>query len=92
MKLRKILRVLLPSLVVMLAWGCSDSSAPAAGGAGTASGEKSKAGADKAIQSRKGVEQSLGTKEIEEDKLPGTLEIGLAIGSTVAMIACFKYL
>ena len=35
---------------------------------------KSTSGADKGLATKKGVSQSLGSKEIEEDKLPGKLE------------------
>ena len=34
---------------------------------------------------------TLGSKEIDEDLLPGKKEIGLAIGSTIAMIAATTY-
>ncbi|MBI2424450.1 MAG: hypothetical protein HYV27_16590 [Candidatus Hydrogenedentes bacterium] len=34
---------------------------------------------------------TLGSKEIDEELLPGKKEIGLAIGSTIAMIAVMKY-
>lgn len=47
---------------------------------------------EKDIASRKGVANSLATKEFDQKKLPGTLEIGLAIGSTVASIAAIKWL
>jgi hypothetical protein len=93
MKTKRVLRFLLPALVVAFAMGCGDSAPPAPdAGANAAKDSAGKKGGDKKIGSKKGVEGSLGTKEIEEEKLPGTLEIGLALGSTVAMIACFKYL
>jgi hypothetical protein len=47
---------------------------------------------DKKIATKEGVAGSLGNKEIEEDQLPGTLEIGFAIGSVMACIAAFKFL
>ena len=47
---------------------------------------------DKAIASKEGVSGSLGSKEIDEEKLPGKLEMGFAFGSVVAMIAAIKYL
>lgn len=47
---------------------------------------------EKEIASRKGVSGSLGSKDIDEKKLPGTMEIGLAIGTTVASIAAIKWL
>ncbi len=50
------------------------------------------AAADKELATKKGVSGSLGSKEFEEDKLPGALEIGLAVGSIIAMIAVIKYL
>ena len=49
-------------------------------------------GADKEMATKKGVADSLGTKEFEEDKLPGMFEIGIAAGSCVALIAVMKYL
>ena len=48
--------------------------------------------ADKSMASKKGVKDSLGTKEIDSDKLPGKFEMGLAFGSVAAMIAVIKYL
>ncbi len=50
------------------------------------------ASADKELATKTGVGESLGTKEFEEDKLPGALEVGLAVGSIIAMIAVIKYL
>ncbi len=47
---------------------------------------------DKKIASKKGVEGSLGSKEIDADQLPGKLEIGIALGSVAGMIAAIKYL
>lgn len=49
-------------------------------------------GKDKEIATKKGVSESLGNKEFDQEKLPGTLEIGLALGSIVAMIAAIKWL
>ena len=49
-------------------------------------------GKDKTIATKEGVGESLGTKEFDEDKLPGKLEIGIAVGSIVALIAVIKYL
>lgn len=49
-------------------------------------------GADKEIASKKGVAQSLGNKDIEEDKLPGKFEVGLGLGSCIAMVAVMKWL
>ena len=43
--------------------------------------------ADKKLATQEG----LGNKEIDENKLPGTFEIGLAIGSIIAMIGVLKY-
>jgi len=43
--------------------------------------------ADKKLATQEG----LGNKEIEEDKLPGKFEIGLAVGSIIAMIGVLKY-
>jgi hypothetical protein len=48
--------------------------------------------ADQEIGSRQGVSESLGTKDFDDDKLPGKLEIGIAMGSIVAVIAVMKYL
>ena len=93
MNTKRFLRVLLPAMVVVFAMGCGDSAPPEpAGKADVGKDSAGKKGGDKKIGSRKGVGESLGTKEVEEEKLPGPLEIGLALGSTVAMIACFKYL
>ncbi len=36
--------------------------------------------------------EGLQAREIDADKLPGKLEMGLALGSTIAMIAVYKYL
>lgn len=47
---------------------------------------------DKDIASKEGVAGSLGTKEIDSEKLPGKLEMGFAFGSVVAAIAAIKYL
>lgn len=49
-------------------------------------------GKDKEIASKKGVAESLGNKDFDEAKLPGTLEVGLALGSIVAMVAAIKWL
>ena len=83
MHFRKWLRVTLVVGVLAILSGCSGAGQPDAG---------TSLGGDKKIGQRKGVEQSLGSKEIDAEQLPGTLEIGLALGSTVAMIACLKYL
>ncbi len=37
-------------------------------------------------------QEGLPTKEFDKSKLPGKMEIGLTIGSVVAVIAAFKYL
>jgi hypothetical protein len=37
-------------------------------------------------------QDGLATKEFDKDKLPGKMEIGLTIGSIVAVIAAVKYL
>lgn len=36
--------------------------------------------------------EGLQAREIDAEKLPGRLEIGLAIGSTIAMVLVYKYL
>ena len=36
-------------------------------------------------------QEGLGSKEWDEDQLPGKFEIGLAIGSVIAMIGVIKY-
>jgi len=36
--------------------------------------------------------EGLATKEFDSDRLPGKLEIGLAVGSIFALIAVFKWL
>lgn len=48
--------------------------------------------ADKGVATKKGVAGSLGSKEIDAEKLPGKLEMGIAFGSVAGMIAAFKYL
>lgn len=73
---------LLPTLLICVAAAAISSEAPA----------KSTSKADKSIATKKGVEGSLGQKEIDEDKLPGKLEIGIALGSVAGMIAAIKYL
>ncbi|MBI2433802.1 MAG: hypothetical protein HYV26_13120 [Candidatus Hydrogenedentes bacterium] len=47
-------------------------------------------GGDKALAAKDGTK--LGTKKFDADKLPGKLEMGLAAGSVIAMIAVFKWL
>jgi len=54
--------------------------------------EAQSTGADKEIATKKGVGESLGTKEFDDDKLPGKLEIGIALGSVAALIGVMKYL
>lgn len=49
-------------------------------------------GADKDLAAKKGIADSLGHKEWDQKKLPGKLQIGLALGSLVAMIAVLKWL
>ena len=75
-----------------LAFSAGDAVAQAKGGAGGASSKAAVATkGDKSIAGKKGMD-SLGTKEIDSNKLPGKFEMGLAAGSVVAMIAAFKYL
>jgi len=62
----------------------------AALGAGEAQAQKG-GGADKEMATKKGMD-ALATKEFDQDKLPGTLEVGLALGSIGAMIAAIKWL
>lgn len=45
---------------------------------------------DKDLATKRGLD-ALETKEFEKDKLPGKLEIGLAVGSIFAMIAVVKW-
>jgi len=47
---------------------------------------------DKSSASKQGVAESLGNKEIDANKLPGKLEIGIAFGSVAGAIAAIKYL
>ena len=47
---------------------------------------------DKSLATKEGVEGSLGQMKIDSERLPGTLEIGMAIGSTIAMVAALKWL
>jgi hypothetical protein len=49
-------------------------------------------GSDKNMASKKGVADSLGNKEFDGNKLPGKMEVGIAIGSVVGAIAAIKYL
>jgi len=53
---------------------------------------KGAVGSDKEIATRKGISGSLGSKEWDKNKLPGKMEIGLAVGSVVVMIAVLKWL
>ncbi len=64
--------------------------APAAPAAKPAPGKVG--GGDKSIAAKKGVGESLGNKEFDEEQLPGTLEIGLALGSIAGVIAAIKWL
>lgn len=45
---------------------------------------------DKELATRKGLD-SLKTKEFDEKRLPGKLQVGIAIGSFIAMIAVVKW-
>jgi len=64
----------------------------AAFAAGDAHAQKGKGGGgDKEMATKKGMD-ALATKEFDENKLPGTLEVGLALGSIGAMIAAIKWL
>lgn len=74
-------------LLVAMALGVGALIAPEASAADSKVG-----GADKEIATKKGVKDSLATKEFDQDKLPGTLEIGLALGSIAAVVAAIKYL
>jgi hypothetical protein len=47
---------------------------------------------DKEMATKEGVADSLGSKKFDEDKLPGKLKIGFAIGSIITMIAVMKTL
>ena len=47
---------------------------------------------DKEMATKQGVGESLGTKKFDKEKMPGKMEVGLAIGSIVAMIAVVKFL
>jgi len=65
----------------------------AAFSAGDVAAQKASVGGkDKEIATKKGVSESLGNKEFDEDKLPGTLEVGLALGSIAAVVAAMKWL
>jgi hypothetical protein len=48
-------------------------------------------GSDKEMATKKGMD-ALATKEFDKNKLPGTLEVGLALGSIGAVIAAMKWL
>lgn len=48
-------------------------------------------GSDKEMATKKGMD-ALATKEFDQDKLPGKLEIGLALGSMAAVVAAIKWL
>ena len=54
--------------------------------------EKKTGGLDKKQGTKKGVANSLAESEIDEDKIPGKLEAGIAAGSCVAMIIVVKWL
>lgn len=56
-----------------------------------AQSESEKASSATSADKKLATQEGLGNKEIEEDKLPGKLEIGLAIGSIIAMIGVLKY-
>ena len=45
---------------------------------------------DKDLATRKGLD-SLKTKEFDKKRLPGKLQVGIAVGSFIAMIAVVKY-
>lgn len=45
---------------------------------------------DKSLAAKDGTQ--LGQKKFEKDRLPGKLEMGLAVGSFIAMIAVVKWL
>lgn len=60
--------------------------------AGQAAAQDDAVSGDKGMATKKGVGQSLGNKEFDKEKLPGKLEIGLAVGSFIAMIAVVKWL
>ncbi len=47
---------------------------------------------DKDLATKEGVGQSLGQKDWEEDQLPGTFEIGMAVGSVIVAVAVWKWL
>jgi len=53
---------------------------------------KTSSKADKNSATKKGVAGSLGSKEIEQNKLPGKLEIGIALGSVAGAVAAIKWL
>lgn len=84
MSKRGIIRgMLVAAALALVAVFAPDASAQAGSKAG---------GSDKTIAAKKGVSDSLGSKEFDKDKLPGTLEIGLALGSIVAVVAAIKWL
>ena len=45
--------------------------------------------ADQRTAMRQGLEHS---KEVDQQKMPGKLEIGLAVGSLIAMVGVMKYM
>ena len=55
---------------------------------GALAADKGGASADQKVATQQG----LPTKEFDTNKMPGKMEIGLTIGSVVAVIAAFKYL
>ncbi len=65
-------------LVVCVVFMTEDVHAQSSGGATSA---------DKKLATQEG----LGDKEIDENQLPGKFEIGLALGSIVALIGVMKY-
>lgn len=57
----------------------------------TASANKAELGMDKEMATKKGVSDSLGSKEFDKEKLPGRWKISFGIGSVFLAIAVFKY-
>lgn len=62
----------------------------AVGGFTEAAYAQGNSGADKELASRES--GTLGTKQFDKDKLPGKLEMGLAGGSILVLIAVIKWL
>ena len=83
MNVKTVLAIGALCLITALALAFLDTPVYAAAGDGELSG-------DKDLATKKGLD-ALETKEFDKNKLPGKLEIGLAVGSIFAMVAVVKW-